>query len=181
MKKLVKLANFKAFLLSALVFSSCSSDDSGEELVPLFPETDLSIIHGDSEKSWRITELINDFYDPNDHLEIEFGCVSDDVYTFSSNTDEVTITLGEEKCFGTNDDGIFTADVEIFDAELYFLNETITLEFARGYINDEGTALGVSLRWYKLAELSEDRMVFYRESSGILGDYREAIVFEIIN
>jgi hypothetical protein len=181
MGKFVKRSNLKVVVLSILVFSSCSNDDdSGENLVPLFPESNLSIIHGNSEKSWKITELINDFYDPNYDLEIDLGCVSDDVYTFSSATEEVTITLGDEKCFGTNDDGIFTADEEIFDAELYFSNETITLEFARGYINDEGTALGVSLRWFKLAELSEDRMVFYRESSGILGDYREAIVFERI-
>ena len=56
--------------------------------------------------------------------------------------------------------------------------DTIYLHFARGYINEDQTAQGVTFMYYALAELSEDRMVFYRGESLYLGEYDEALIFE---
>ncbi|WOD43554.1 hypothetical protein [Hwangdonia lutea] len=178
-------ASFILFIILATVFN-CSSDDENieQERIPLFTETDLSTIHGDSQKSWRITEVINDFYDPNYHLEIELSCLADDVYTFSNTNNAFTVNLGDDKCFGTNDDGVFTADVEIFDGELILMDasegNTIYLRYSRGFINQSGTAQGISIRHYTLAELSENRMVFYREGADFVGEYKQALVFEVI-
>ncbi|UAM98889.1 hypothetical protein K8354_03445 [Polaribacter litorisediminis] len=171
------------FLLISLL--SCNSDDDSFDggNIPLFTESDMPMIHGNSEKTWRITELINDYYNPSDPLEIEFSCLADDEYTFSSVTNQFSVNLGDDKCFGKNDDGIFTADVEIFDGELVFMDasdgETIYLRYSRGYMNADGTAQGISIRYYTLAELSESRMVFYRGNIKF-GEYKEAIVFEAI-
>jgi len=171
------------FLLISLL--NCNSNDNSFDggNIPLFTESDMSKIHGNSEKSWRITEFINDYYNPSDALEIEFSCLADDEYTFSSVTNQFSVNLGVDKCFGKNDDGIFTADVEIFDGELVFMDasdgETIYLRYSRGYMNADGTAQGISIRYYTLAALSETRMVFYRGKIKF-GNYKEAIVFEAI-
>ena len=161
---------------------SCNNDDGNgqfnKEPIPLFDESVTDMIHGVESKSWHITEVINVYYDNNYDLEIDINCVRDDIYTFSSQSEDVVIELGDDRCFGQNDDGIFTADVEIFQSRLLYFNETVVLEYVRGYINDEGTASGSSQRWYKLAEISEDRMVFHREGGMYIGEYRQALVFE---
>jgi len=165
------------------LFISCNNDDSDQfnkEAIPLFDQSVTAMIHGDAEKSWHITEVINVYYDSNYHLEIDLGCLRDDIYSFSSQSEDVEIELGDDRCFGQNDDGIFTADVEIFQSRLLYFNDTVILEFVRGYINDEGTASGSSQRWYRLAEISDDRMVFHREGGQYIGEYRQALVFEKI-
>jgi len=176
---------FLVIILTSLTNCSTKEDEIVEkQRIPQFSEADLSIIHGDLEKSWKITEVINDFYDPNYDLEIDLPCLADDVYTFFNTQNEFTVDLGFDKCFGTNDDGIFKADVEIFDGELMIMNasegHTIYLRYSRGYMNETGTAQGVSIRFYTLAELSENRMVFYREGAEFVGEYRQALVFEAI-
>lgn len=166
---------------------SCSNNDDefDKPLIPLFSESDFSMIHNDSEKKWQITEVINTYYNPNYHLEIELSCLEDDVYTFKSDK-EVDIDLGDSRCFGKNDDGIFTADIEIFKAKLLYMkksdsdDKTIFLEFARGFENNDSTAGGISLRWYKLAELTENRMVFHRAGGKFIGEYKQALIFEKI-
>ena len=157
---------FLFVILIGFLFISCNTDDDSDqfnrEAIPLFDQSVTSIIHGDEVKSWHITEVINIYYDSNYDLEINLDCVKDDIY------------------FGQNDDGIFTADVEIFQSRLLYFNDTVILEYVRGYVNNEGTASGFSQRWYRLAEISEDRMVFHREGGQFIGEYREALVFERI-
>ena len=163
------------------LFASCNTDDSDQfdkELIPLFDQSVTSMIHGDETKSWHITEVINVYYQSNYDLEIDLDCVKDDVYTFSSQSENVAIDLGDDRCFGQNDDGVFTADIEIFQSRLLYFNDTVILEYVRGYVNNEGTASGSSQRWYRLAEISEDRMVFHREGGKYIGEYRQALVFE---
>mgnify|MGYP000312103248 CR=1 FL=1 len=177
----------KFILCFSLAFTiGCSNNDDdplGRTRIPLFAESDLSTIHDNASKQWQITGVINNYYNPNYSLEIELSCLEDDVYTFFD-SNEVTIDLGEAKCFGKNDDGIFTADIELFSAKLLYMNKsdlsgkTIFLEFSRGYVNNDNTAMGSSLRWYKLAELTEDRMVFYRERGEFVGEYTQALIFE---
>lgn len=184
-KQLIKLC----FCLSiALTFSNCdSSDDAymGKTRIPLFNEADLEIIHGGSQKSWKITEYINIHHNSNYSLEVETSCLDDDLYTFYNDTDIVQIDLGEDKCFGSNSDGIFTADIELFSSKLRFFeipdtdgDKTIYFQSNRGYTNTSQTAMGSSSRWYKLAELTENRMVFHRAGGDFIGEYVEALVFE---
>ncbi len=175
---------FLFVFLIGFLFISCNNDDDSDqfnkEAIPLFDQSVTSMIHGDGAKSWHITEVINVYYDSNYDLEINLGCVKDDIYTFSSQSEVVVIELGDDLCFGQNDDGIFTADVEIFQSRLLYFNDTVILEYVRGYVNNEGTASGFSQRWYRLAEISEDRMVFHREGGEYIGEYKEALVFERI-
>lgn len=165
--------------LAALINFSCSSDDDNSiNYVPLFKESDMSIIHNNSEKSWHITGFINKYHKPNYHLEINLNCLEDDLYTFASNTESISINLGNNKCFDNPNNDYFGADIELFNAKLLYMNKTIMLEFSIGYVNNSQTSSSAALRWYKLAELSENRMVFYRNSNDILGQYNEAIIFE---
>lgn len=188
MKKINILLKITFSISILIVLASCSSNEEEQiidkERIPLFIEADLSKIHGDSEKKWRIAEVINDFYDPNYALEIETSCLNDDIYTFNNTNNKFMVDLGENKCFGSNDDGIFKADEEIFDGQLMMLDAsqgyTIYLRYSRGYINTNGSAQGVSIRFYTLAELTETRMVFFREGAEYLGEYKQALVFEAI-
>lgn len=184
MKKHKCIIKFVLGIIFPLFFINCTSDDEfqGRERIPLFSEAKLSIIHGNSKKSWRITEFINIYNDPRYHLEIELSCLSDDVYTFHATNNKFSVDLGDEKCFGKNDNGVFTADEEIFDGELIFMNasqgETIYLRYTRGFSNENDTAGGISIRYFTLAELSENRMVFHRSGAEFIGEYREALIFE---
>ncbi len=181
MKKTIRLFKFSAILSGILIFNSCSKDDS-EDKIPTFSEADMSAIHGNDEKSWKITEVVNKYADPSDDLHIEVDCLSDDIYTFSADSDEASITFGDNLCFEDVDDGIFKADHESFGARLLMLGtpETIYMSFGRGYVNEDNTAFASTFAYYALAELSENRMVFYKSNTGIKGDYYEAYIFEAI-
>lgn len=188
------MKNYKQFiklcicLLIVFTVSSCDSsgdDYMGKVRIPLFSEASLEIIHGGSQKSWKIIEYINVYHNPQYSLEVESPCLIDDVYTFSKDSEDVQIILGESKCFGKNSDGIFTADTELFSSKISYFeiadsggDKTVFFQSNRGYINTAQTAMGSSSRWYKLAELTESRMVFHREGGNFVGEYREALVFE---
>lgn len=58
--------------------------------------------------------------------------------------------------------------------------KTIYISFGRGYTNEENTALASTFAYYALAELSENKMVFYKSHTGIIGDYYEAYTFESV-
>jgi hypothetical protein len=180
---------FKSLVVVCLgiLFLQCSNQDDDtiqKTAIPLFTESDLSLIHNDGERSWHITEVINKYYDASYELEITLDCVTDDIYTFSANEESVQINFGEILCFEDIDDGIFTADHEIFESNLVMMDSfegaTIYLHFARGYINENHTAMATTFTYYALAELSENRMVFYREGGEFIGEYNQALVFERI-
>ncbi|MFD1094703.1 hypothetical protein [Salegentibacter chungangensis] len=181
MKKIYSSLRFLSLIGLGFIFSNCSNDDLGDS-IPTFPASQMSVIHGDSEKSWRITEVINKYADPADDFYFTLDCVSDDIYTFSAESDEAIITYGDQLCFADVNDGIFTADREAFGARLLMLDdpETIYMSFGRGYTNKDNTASGSTFAYYTLAELSENRMVFCRSRTGILGDYYEAYTFETV-
>lgn len=185
MKNYNQLLKSTAILCLGIFFVQCSdADDTPQkETIPLFTEADLSMIHNDGEQSWYIAEVVNKYYDPTYDLEITIDCVTDDVYTFSAETESVAISYGEVLCFEDIDDGIFTADHEFFESNLMFNGDwevpTIYLHFARGYINEDQTAVGVTFTYYKLAELSENRMVF-QKGAEYLGEYDQALIFESI-
>ena len=175
-----KFLKYLSIVAIVLIFSQCSKDD--EHAIPTFSESQMSLIHGDSEKSWRITEIINRYPDTSDDLYISLDCVSDDIYTFSAATNEATVTYGSNLCFEDVDEGIFRADQEYFGASLLMLGspETIYVSFGRGYVNDENTAFASTFAYYAVAELSENKMVIYKSISEIKGDYYEAYTFEAV-
>lgn len=183
MKLMNPIAKSFAFIGLALLTINCSDDDDGPQKIPLFSEADKSMIHGDTQKSWRIVEVVNDYYDPNYDLEITTECVTDDIYTFTAGEEAVAIDYGESLCFEDIEDGIFTADHEFFESNLLSFEgswgETIYLHFARGYMNEDQTAQGVTFMYYRLAELTETRMVFVFNAE-FLGDYQEALIFELV-
>ena len=174
---------FKSLICICLgiLFSQCSNDDL-DHTIPIFPESQMSLIHGGSEKSWRLTEIINGYADPSDDLYITVECVRDDIYTFSSENEEISVTYGDNFCFEDIEEGIFRADHEYFGGKLMMLGtpKTIYVSFGRGYTNDEGTAMASTFAYYALAELSENRMVFYKSHTGVIGDYYEAYTFEAV-
>lgn len=181
MKNIYNFLKISGFICLVILFSKCSNDEL-DNTIPIFPESQLSLIHGGSEKSWRITKVINKYDHPSDDLHITADCINDDIYTFSAENNELTVSYGDKLCFEDIDEGIFRADQEYFGGKLLMLGtpETIYLNFARGYINDEGTAMASTFAYYALAELSEDRMVFQKSRTGIIGDYYEAYVFEAV-
>lgn len=182
MMNFYKLLKFLSIIFLGILFSQCSNDDP-DDTIPTFSESQMSLIHGDSEKSWRLTEIINKYADPSDDLYITLECVSDDIYTFSSENEEISVSYGDHLCFEDIDEGLFRADHEYFGGRLMMLGtpKTIYISFGRGYTNDEGTAMASTFAYYALAELSENRMVFYKSTTGIIGDYYEAYTFEAVD
>lgn len=180
MTKFQKFLRFLSIVGIGLIFSQCSKDD--DNTIPTFSESQMSLIHGDSEKSWRITEIINRYADTGDDLYFSIDCVSDDIYTFSAATNKATVSYGSNLCFEDLNEGIFRADQEYFGASLLMLGspETIYVSFGRGYVNDENTAFASTFAYYAVAELSENKMVIYKSISEIKGDYYEAYTFEAI-
>lgn len=174
--KTIKLLGIIAL---AFIFTNCTDDD--ENRIPNFPASKMSLIHNDSQKSWRLVEVVDDYSDETDDYFITADCVSDDIYTFMANK-EVEITYGDVLCFDHLDEGIFRADHEYFSAKLTSFGdpETIYLSFGRGYANEDYSAFGSTFSDYRLSELSEDRMVFTHSYSEILGDYEESYTFEAI-
>jgi hypothetical protein len=181
MTKFYKYLKIGTLVCFGIILSDCTKDDN-ENKIPTFTEADLSLIHGDSEKSWRITEIVNLHAKSSDELYITVDCVTDDIYTFSANNDSASISYGDTLCFDHLDEGIFRADHEAFGAKLMMLGtpQTIFLSFGRGYVNEDNTAFASTFAYYALAQLSENKMVFYKSNSEILGDYYEAYTFEAV-
>jgi len=174
------------FGLSLLfIFSNCSSNDDFDSLektsIPLFTEADLSVIHGDSEKSWKITKIINVYSDPSHNSKINIQCMKDDLYTFFTGIEGVTINLGENSCFESSNNKTAT---DIFEGKITFREgtrgKTIILYFTQGSkIEEEDlTTTRLDGTYYALSELTEDRMVFQGETEQFLGEYRQALIFE---
>jgi len=170
-----------------LIFSNCSSNDDFDSLertsIPLFTEADLSVIHGDSEKSWKITEIINVYSDPSYNSKINIHCMKDDLYTFFAGIEDITIGLGENSCFQSSNNNTAT---DIFEGKITFRDgtrgKTIILNFTQGSKIEEQdqTTTRLDGTYYALSELTEDRMVFQGETEQFLGEYRQALIFEKI-
>ncbi|OIQ38282.1 MAG: hypothetical protein BM563_06580 [Bacteroidetes bacterium MedPE-SWsnd-G1] len=60
MKNYNQLLKSVAILCLGLFFVQCSEDDNpSRQPIPTFNESDLSVIHLDSQSSWRIVEVYN--------------------------------------------------------------------------------------------------------------------------
>jgi hypothetical protein len=173
-----------------LTFANCTSDDNLEEQsktgVEDFSVADLEKLHGGSEKSWKLTEVIlPEEYIDNPNL-MNNACVADDIYTFKASTtnesvENVTVDLGDTRCFET------VSDAEQFEAKLlyvpYKLNNVnvvettliLTYSSIKNTANN-GTYKSSMIDSYRLVELTEDRMVF--SNATYVGEYIFGYVFE---
>jgi len=110
-----------------LVFESCESNDdlleeSSRTRVTDFTKAELIKLHGGSDKSWKLTEVIlPEEYRDHPNL-MNNACVADDTYTFSVSTsatyesiEEVNIELGDTRCFET------FSEAERFDGKLLYV------------------------------------------------------------
>ncbi|MGK0325215.1 MAG: hypothetical protein ACJA2M_001906 [Polaribacter sp.] len=199
MKNIKQMKNYKIkklffALCFLLAFASCeSNDDVLTEVVKVkdFSTVELIKLHGGSNKSWKLTEIIipGKFRD-NPGL-INKTCAADDIYTFSVPTSEiyesigeVIIKLGDTRCFET------ISDAESFEGILsyfpYTLNGVdvfrVALFLDRCRITDTIPAGTTTICFgdiYPLVELTDDRMVF--SNATIVGEQTYGFVFEKIN
>ena len=183
-----------------LAFATCeSSDDLLEETfrtrVTDFTKAELIKLHGGSDKSWKLTEVIlPEEYRDHPNL-MNNACVADDAYTFSVSTsatyesiEKVKIELGETRCFET------FSEAEHFEGKLLYVPykfngvdviettlilKNCSIEDTVDENGNEGTFTRCSEDAYRLVELSDDRMVF--SNATIVGEYTYGYVFEKIN
>tara|TARA_B100000809_G_scaffold42703_1_gene37081 strand:- start:355 stop:930 length:576 start_codon:yes stop_codon:yes gene_type:complete len=185
--KITKLVCFLCFLLA---FASCESNDQVPEPIRIkdFTTVQLLQLHGASEKSWKLTEIIlpEEFRDYP--ASINKACVADDTYTFPAptsalfrSTEEIKIELGDIRCFET------FSEAEHFEGTIrydpYTLNgvevmkTTLYLESCSIADNDPvGTTSWCFGDLYPLVELTEDRMVF--SNAIFIGNQNFGYVFE---
>jgi len=130
--KTYKITNLFFSLCFVLAFASCVSDD---DLLAIratdFTKAELMKLHGGSDKSWKLTEIIIPKEFRDDPAFMNTTCVADDIYTFSvptselyESTIEVNIELGDVRCFETY------SDAESFEGKLlYYLNSAKLYSF----------------------------------------------------
>lgn len=146
-----------SLVLLSLFFTSCSSDDTPANQ---FTAQDLSIIHNDSESTWRIVAFYSNYdqrtlHDFND-------CYVDDQYTFKADTEDVEATLGELGCYWDEPEEAAATVSYSFNPE----NGRITLNHGRGESN--GNEFASNFFFIQLLELSEARMLFADDINGRL-------------
>lgn len=152
--------NLIFYFLLALVSSclvSCSADDTPANR---FTAKDLSIIHNDSESTWRIVAFYSNYdqrilHDFND-------CYMDDQYTFKADTEDVEATLGQFGCYWEEPEEAEANVSYFFNAD----NGHITLHHGRG--EARGNDFASNFFFIQLQELSNTRMLFADDINGRL-------------
>lgn len=91
--------------LAFLMVMSCSDDELDPARPLEFTQEDLSLIHGDGEKQWRVTRFYNNFERGGLNSEVE--CHADDIYRFRADFSRVEVTPGEISCFFPDPDQEF--------------------------------------------------------------------------
>lgn len=180
-----KILRSLAIMCLGVFFVQCSYDDDtiqNKVKIKDFTEKELIKLHGETEKAWRLTEIIV----PPEYIDnpsvLNNSCVTDDVYTFSATNNNIEIDLGEMRCFET------ISEAESFEAKLVYVpykyngiyvKET-RLILKSCSIKDNGNYISCLEDDYRLSELTEDRMVFSTGATYV-GEYTWAYVFEKIN
>ncbi len=167
-------------IISSIFFIACNSkeDDLNQKTsIPLFDQSVLETILGSNETTWRISEVISS-YDNDDGFLLSTECLSDDKYTFKPGIEDIEVTLGNKMCYGE------ISDSESFEAKVIFNEneQTVQLLFKDCMIQKDGQYFYKTcfISEYYLAELTEDRMVFYFDNAEFVGEYTEALIFEKI-
>lgn len=186
--KITKLFFTLCFLLA---FADCeTSHESLGIRVTDFTKDEWIKIHGESYKSWKLTEIIIPEKFRDDPGLINQTCIADDIYIFSIPTlpgykgvEEVKIELGDTRCFET------FSEAERFEAKLFYYPYTlngvdvfkITFFLDKCSITDNvpvGTTTRCTEDAYPLVELTEDRVVF--SNATFIGEQTFGFVFEKI-
>lgn len=172
----------------ALTFANCQTNEDMLESSKLritdFKATELVKMHDGSEKSWILTQVIlPEEYKDSPNLPNN-NCVFDDTYTFKASAtnksvENVTIELGANRCFET------ISDSENFEAKLLYVPYTYkgepvietTLILKYTWFNNSDNSSVADTNFYRLSELTEDRMVF-STGAEYVGEYTFAYVFE---
>jgi hypothetical protein len=180
-----------------LVITGCSSNDNLEDDVDKvvatdFTAADLVMLHGATEKKWRLTEVILPEEYRENPIFINSACVADDVYTFHaplsySERNVIDIELGNQRCFATFSDaerfeGSFRyVPYQSDDASLIVVSlslENCSIENITNSDGVSGTFTRCEGNNYRLVELTEDRAVF--SNATYIGLYDFGYVFEKI-
>ena len=151
-------------LFSAFIFSCQKSEDP-------IPEIDrLSLMHGEISKTWRLVRVYEDY--SQDLLSDDDACHTDDLYTFRADTNMITVEWGEVSCYWPNPDQEFAGIIYTHYPE----SGDIFLDHGRGEVFGAESAQEFYIM--KLREVSESSMLF---ASGTEGNYRSAILFEVLD
>ncbi len=146
-----------SLILLSLFFASCNSDDSP---VNQFTAQDLSLIHGDAEKTWRITAFYSNY---DQRILHNFNdCYLDDQYIFKAVTEDVEAILGQSGCYWDMPDEAAATVSYSFNPE----NGRIMLNHGRG--ESRGDDFASNFFFIQLQELSESRMLFADDIDGRL-------------
>ncbi|MCE7994972.1 MAG: hypothetical protein HEP71_23545 [Roseivirga sp.] len=156
-----------SLVLVSCFLASCSSDDTP---VDQFTAQDLSLMHSDSEKTWRITA----FYTHYDQRTLHpfNDCYVDDQYTFKADTEDVEAMLGQQGCYWDAPEQAVATVSYSFNPD----NGRITLNHGRG--EGQGDDFASNFFFIQLQELSDTRMLFADDIDGRLV---RAIEFEKVN
>ncbi len=160
--------HYSFFALLLLVFSCGTHDDEQPDLK--FTPEELELIHGGSEKTWRVVQVFREY--SRSRLDQMKDCIMDDTYTFSANSPEVQLNLGEVSCF-------FDEPEEQVDAlQLSFWEEEGRLFLDHGRAESDGGSSSAIVYVLQLHELSADRMFF---ANGPVGNFGRALILEAID
>ena len=167
-------------IILSIFFAACDSKENDlnqKTSIPLFDESVIETIQGANETTWRIAEVISS-YNNEDGFFLSTACLSDDKYTFKPGIEDIEVTLGNKMCYDE------ISDSESFEAKIIFSEskQTIQLLFKDCMIQKDGQYdyKTCFISEYYLAELTEERMVFYSDNTEFIGEYTEALVFEKI-
>ncbi|WP_077401576.1 hypothetical protein [Cellulophaga omnivescoria] len=157
--------NFKLSILSLLILiitTSCSSDDDNASQ-ELYSTEDLSIMHNNSSKTWKLEAY---FIDYNSKQKSEQNdCLVDDIYTFKPNG-IIEIVAGLENCnYGDNE--IAEAEYRFYEDEGHLFATMLRGEITNNLVKSTSFSL-------QLIELTENRMVF---ASGDKDNYKKSLIF----
>lgn len=158
--------NFKLSILSLFILIitvSCSSDDDDDASQELYSSEDLTILHNNSSKTWKLDAYYLD-YNSKQKSE-QNDCLVDDIYTFKPDG-IIEVVAGLENCY--------YRDNEIAEAEYSFYEDEgrLYITIIRGEItNNLVKSTSFTLQ---LIELTENRMVF---ASGDKNNYKISLIF----
>lgn len=162
--------SLKSLLFIGLTFTMFSCNSNKDDSPSLkFTTEQLNMLHGGTEKSWRIIGLYEN-YSANSLSDFN-ECFRDDTYIFKSDTDQVEVALGSSYCYWSSPDEA-VANVEYSYDELegrVFLNQHRGERF--------GDAFTSRFFFLELEEMTASRLVFSDKRDG---KYLKTTILELV-
>lgn len=163
----MKNTNFFLLSILAILFFSCSEDQILEES---YTEKDLEKIHGGDFKTWKIEGLYVNY--ESNWLSEYNDCYTDDLFTFTKDSNEAIGDLGSEHCFVNNPEQAITT----LTYTLYEEDGTIMLNVSKTEFHEDV----YQSRFFNLAlkELTERKMFFAVSESGV---YKKTLILTAVD